>query len=653
MAIDTKPNFSSNKFEQCLGDIMNLSGCTQIYGLFDIETGATLTICENAGVGKILSSNSTGVATWQDATAQGITAISGGSGMNFSPITTTGEIILGTPSPILSTSTDISSGVTHHHAFSASTFVSGSQGILVSGSTNQFYLDDTYIASAVLPNLHTVDNVTSNQSLGDLPSGQTLGMVYITNNGTAEASVNLGTTTTGNDITPFEPITVSADEDVSITVNMRLSITENKTIYINSDDWTNVDLDVQWAHISYDNVPLPTGGTSYTFIGSGATQVLEEGNQITIYSPTGGTGGGTPAGADGSMQYNNGGTFGGTNLCFDDSLNHFGLNTTASTTSMFTIKSDVAYDSPNTMMEITIPDGSGTPISSFKVSTDQAYDLNTTIHAYCLSGYLTGAASPLILNGSNSHCVYAAGIRLCNDRVWTSGTLKLESNPACSVRIYPKLNLCSLTAASGVEGDMIRFSGHSTCPDGLYYHNDTTWVKLDSPVASAGGSDGNIQYNNGGTLGGTCLNWDDSLNHMGWNISASTSAMLSIKKDVDYSSCQTIMEFFSCNTSETEDLSMYKVCIGGSDKGGTVFTTCMEGWCCGTPAHLHINTDSISTCDVTMGAISNVITINSLFKLNPKTSAPSSPQEGMVYYDSTLNKLRVYTGSAWETITSS
>jgi hypothetical protein len=32
---------------------------------------------------------------------------------------------------------------------------------------------------------------------------------------------------------------------------------------------------------------------------------------------------------------------------------------------------------------------------------------------------------------------------------------------------------------------------------------------------------------------------------------------------------------------------------------------------------------------------------------------PSSPEEGMVYYDSTANKLKVYTGSAWETITSS
>ena len=66
MAIDTKPNLNSGKFEQCAEDIMNLSGCTQIYGNLDIESGATLSICGGAGAGKVLVSNATGVATWQE-----------------------------------------------------------------------------------------------------------------------------------------------------------------------------------------------------------------------------------------------------------------------------------------------------------------------------------------------------------------------------------------------------------------------------------------------------------------------------------------------------------------------------------------------------------------------------------------------------------
>ena len=69
MGLDTKPNFSSNKFEQCNTDTMNLSGCTQIYGTLDMENGSTLTICSGASAGKVLTSNATGIATWQTPTS--------------------------------------------------------------------------------------------------------------------------------------------------------------------------------------------------------------------------------------------------------------------------------------------------------------------------------------------------------------------------------------------------------------------------------------------------------------------------------------------------------------------------------------------------------------------------------------------------------
>ena len=92
MAIDTKPNFSCRKYEQCSGDTMNLSGKTQIYGTFDMESGSTLSICDNAGDGKVLTSSASGIATWQTAGSAGVTAVSGGSGMDFSPITTTGSV---------------------------------------------------------------------------------------------------------------------------------------------------------------------------------------------------------------------------------------------------------------------------------------------------------------------------------------------------------------------------------------------------------------------------------------------------------------------------------------------------------------------------------------------------------------------------------
>lgn len=76
MARDTKPNFSCEKFEQCATDVMNLSGCTQIYGTFDLESGSTLTICDGYELRKVLTSDMSGVATWEDiVTENGLTNI--------------------------------------------------------------------------------------------------------------------------------------------------------------------------------------------------------------------------------------------------------------------------------------------------------------------------------------------------------------------------------------------------------------------------------------------------------------------------------------------------------------------------------------------------------------------------------------------------
>ncbi len=42
--------------------------------------------------------------------------------------------------------------------------------------------------------------------------------------------------------------------------------------------------------------------------------------------------------------------------------------------------------------------------------------------------------------------------------------------------------------------------------------------------------------------------------------------------------------------------------------------------------------------------------IKDFMKLEPRSTAPSNPEEGMVYYDSTDHKLKVYTGSGWENL---
>jgi hypothetical protein len=63
--IDTKPNLSDGKFEQCTTDTLHLSGDTHVYGEFLIQSGGTLSILPNRGVGKVLTSDTGGTATWQ------------------------------------------------------------------------------------------------------------------------------------------------------------------------------------------------------------------------------------------------------------------------------------------------------------------------------------------------------------------------------------------------------------------------------------------------------------------------------------------------------------------------------------------------------------------------------------------------------------
>lgn len=93
MAIDTKPNLSSDKFEQFGNEILNLSGCTQIFGQLHIESGATFLMLSNHGVGKILTSDANGIGTWQINTGSAsITGATNGLGVTNKNICLGGDL---------------------------------------------------------------------------------------------------------------------------------------------------------------------------------------------------------------------------------------------------------------------------------------------------------------------------------------------------------------------------------------------------------------------------------------------------------------------------------------------------------------------------------------------------------------------------------
>jgi len=80
MAFGTKLNLSDSKSEQLSGQTLSLSGNTHIYGQFIVNSGATLSILPNHGNGKVLTSDSGGIATWQQP-------VSGSTGTTWGNIT--------------------------------------------------------------------------------------------------------------------------------------------------------------------------------------------------------------------------------------------------------------------------------------------------------------------------------------------------------------------------------------------------------------------------------------------------------------------------------------------------------------------------------------------------------------------------------------
>jgi hypothetical protein len=80
-----------------------------------------------------LLKNQSGTLSW-DTTSYGtgsVTSVSAGAGMNFTTITTTGSVVLGTPSNITSTSTNNATGDTHTHAVDSTIYKAGGTDVAV------------------------------------------------------------------------------------------------------------------------------------------------------------------------------------------------------------------------------------------------------------------------------------------------------------------------------------------------------------------------------------------------------------------------------------------------------------------------------------------------------------------------------------------
>jgi len=234
----------------------------------------------------ILNTGDGGTSRWVivNDTSEFISSISilSGDGMDFTEIDgSSGTISLGIPSGITNTSINELSSTSHTHEFIASDFIAPDGGLYVTND-NQFHIDSNIIIDSIIPGLTTISGVTENTFLGTISSGITLGMVYIENLGTTTGYFNLGTTTTGNELNPFGDILVESGTTLSITVNRRLSKTETTQLYISSSDWSNIELIVQWAEITYKNQSNEIDPSSLPIATSDRLGGVKIGNNINV-----------------------------------------------------------------------------------------------------------------------------------------------------------------------------------------------------------------------------------------------------------------------------------------------------------------------------------------------------------------------------------
>lgn len=175
----------------------------------------------------------------------------------------------------------------------------------------------------------------------------------------------------------------------------------------------------------------------------------------------------------------------------------------------------------------------------------------------------------------------------------------------------------------------------------LEYAVNGNWVTIPTAAVTPAGVDRSVQYNSGGILGGdTNLTWD-SINHtFVVNSGGGGSAVIGIASDN--------LAQLHFETAATNDYAYF---LAGPIVNNDLFLE--FAGCLGTTFRVD-DTGVIGSGEPS--ALLNVTTTTKGF-LPPRLTtvqknAIAAPATGLMLYDTTLNKLCVFTGAVWETVTS-
>lgn len=297
-----------------------------------------------------------------------------------------------------------------------------------------------------------------------------------------------------------------------------------------------------------------------------------------------------------------------------------------------------------------------------------------------MSAYYNEGIQVIVGNGQNFPGTPRVSLIPFIQRAYDKGLLNFTTLPPGAIDFTEIQNIATnkllgrSTAGSGVIEELTIGTGLSL--SGGTLSNTATA----SPPA---GSDGYIQYNNSGAFGASSnLFWDKTNNRLGIGTSSPTST-LTISGSGSTSATTSLLVRNSSGTelmrvrdnglttvnNPTSGASILKLNTAGSTYFD--FSSNVAGYMSfstNSRSDFRINNAYISSrtygLNISMGsalegsasAVVSVLSTTQGFlpptMTTTQKNAIPSPVEGLIVYDLTLHKLCVYTGSAWETITS-
>jgi len=213
-----------------------------------------------------------------------------------------------------------------------------------------------------------------------------------------------------------------------------------------------------------------------------------------------------------------------------------------------------------------------------------------------------------------------------------------------SLKLTNQIQVSGLTGTAA-EG-MIRWTGSD-----FEGYDGSSWLSLTASggtgSTSPGGTDGQLQYNNGGSFGGSNMIWDDSTCSFLWDgvgdLSAESSKMFKISSNQDYGNDVTFFEFLGNPDGNSYSNILLNYC--GSTQEGYMSISEVCGYCCGVNTCLKLTGSNIQLSG-------NYTQINDILTLNGRSTYPSSPVEGYIIrlnnHSTDSDGLYVYNGTSWQ-----